>query len=126
MREPINRKDKHGTILCEGDIVAECTLGESIWEDQGTIIKRPLGVVILYPKPINTALIPPEETDFYNISGLRCGLVKLNDTAKEHLKHSVNNAGYMPLYVSTYDGKFYAWDNIEKIGSIYDLDNEVE
>ena len=118
MKELIPRKYKNGIQLKEGDIIAESEIGKSIWDGQAIITSRPLGIVVVYHHPQLKEDIEPEETDSYNIKEIRCGTVKFTDKAKEWMKERLNGN----LYLSKYDGKFYAWDNIEVIGNIYDLD----
>ena len=92
---------------------------ENLFGDgQAIITSRPLGIVVVYHRPQLKEDIEPEETDSYNIKEIRCGTVKFTDKAKEWMKERLNGN----LYLSKYDGKFYAWDNIEVIGNIYDLD----
>lgn len=119
----ITRKYKDGGYLEEGDIVAECQIGEIIWDGAAVIKERPLGVVVVYQNSNIIGMSPPEETDFYNIKPLRTGKIQLLDAAPEWMKKSFTTDynGYSDLYLSTYDGQFYAWDNIEKIGTIYAL-----
>lgn len=123
MKENIERYDKNGIRLKEGDIIAECTIGESIWEDKGVILSRPLGIVQVYHNVNTTASLNPDENDSYNIIPIRKGSVQLTDKAD---KWMVNNLGnderISELNISRYDGDFYAWDNIEVIGSIYNMD----
>lgn len=123
MKELINRKDRNGIQLREGDIVAECSVGDVIWDGKGVITSRPLGVVIVYPSVKDTAMCHPEETDRYNVAQYRCGLVELTELADDWLPTiDVHGHKFTELHLSKYDGNFYAWDNIERIGSVYDLD----
>ena len=119
----IARKDIHGTPLEEGDIIAEGKLNELIWEGQAKIIQRPLGVINVYKNAVTKGLTMPEETDFYNVTQIRHGLVELTDSAQDFLKANANKFGIMKLHLSRYDGKFYGWENIEKISSVNLFDN---
>lgn len=114
MKEIINRKDRKGIQLREGDIVAESTVGEIIWDGKAKIEMRPLGFVTVYHQNDESSL---EENDFYNIEPLRVGRVKLLD---EKNTEGLDNR-YTDIHIRRYDGVFYAWDNIERIGSVYDL-----
>ena len=119
MKEFINRHDRNGIQLREGDIIAECTKGDVIWEGKGIIKERPLGVVVTYPDMKAKPIYPPEETDKYNITQIRCGVVELTDKSSDWMN---DGSGTCKLHLSRYDGGFYAWDNIERIGSVYDMD----
>ena len=121
-KEITNRKDIHGNYLKEGDIVAEGILGEEIWNGEGILISRPLGIVKVYKNPRSTAMIPPEETDCYNVEQIRTGKVKITDKAEEWTKNKLfSKEGISDIHISRYDGRFYNWEKIEIIGSIYDL-----
>ena len=118
------RKDINGKELQVGDIVAECKIGQKIWNDGAVIVKRPLGVVVSVPIKM-TSIQQPEETDFYNIQPIRKGLVVLTDNADEFLQLYAKENEYdmptMELNISRYDGNFYAWDDIEIIGTVNDF-----
>lgn len=121
-KELTNRKDIHGNYLKEGDIIAEGILGEEIWDGDGILISRPLGIVRVYSNQRSTAMIPPEETDCYNIEQIRVGKVQMTDKAEEWAKKKLfSEEGFCNIHISRYDGKFYNWDKVEVIGSIYDL-----
>lgn len=117
MKELISRKDINGVQLKEGDIIAEGKVGEEIWSGQAIIKSRPLGVVVVYNHPQFIKHFEPNETNLYNIKSLRGGVVEFTDKALPYF--DISKTG--PLYISSYDGKFTAWDDIEKIGSIYDF-----
>ena len=120
--ESTARKDKNGIILKDGDIVAECSVGDIIWDGCGIIEERPLGIVTVFKKHSGSKLLPPEETDCYNITQIRTGKVKLTDKAEDWMKKNLaNGTGYSELHLSRYDGKFYAWDDVEIIGNIKDF-----
>lgn len=123
MKELIKRKDKNGVQLREGDIVAESSIGTVIWEGKGVVKSRPLGVVVVYTSVADSASLNPEETDRYNIVQFRRGLVELTEKAEDWLTMFEDNGRkYTELHISKYDGDFYAWNNIERVGSVYDLD----
>lgn len=106
----------------DGDIVAECAIGDIIWNGKGIVKERPLGLVKVFKTSICSSLIEPEETDCYNVVQIREGRVKLTDEADSWMKNSLSdNDKYVSLHISRYDGSFYAWDNIERVGSVYDL-----
>lgn len=125
MKEIINRKDINGIQLMEGDIVAECKKMQSIWDGRAIVVERPIGVVRVYKNPkFRSFDNSPEETDAYNIFQIRTGLVRITSKAQDWVRDRLAHDGkYVDLHLSTYDGRFYNWDNIEKIGSIYDLDD---
>lgn len=120
----IDRFDKHGNQLYEGDIIRQCDVGDIIWDGDGVIVDCPLGVVVTYPIDVNAVYDDPEVTDRYNVIRFKTGMVKLKDDLERTFLRYYEKDGvwYCPLYLSTYDGKFYGWDKIEKIGSIYDLE----
>lgn len=120
-KELTNRKDIHGNYLKEGDIIAEGILGEEIWDGGGILISRPLGIVRIYNNQRSTAMVPPEETDCYNIEQIRIGKVQMTDKAEEWARKKLFSNGFSDIHISRYDGKFYGWDKVEIIGSIYDL-----
>lgn len=120
-KELTNRKDIHGNYLKEGDIVAEGILGEEIWDGDGILISRPLGIVRVYNSQRSTAMVSPEETDCYNIEQIRKGKVQMTDKAEEWAKKKLFSNGFCDIHISRYDGRFYNWDKVEIIGSIYDL-----
>lgn len=113
-------KDIHNRELKDGDIVAEGKVGDLIWEDKAKIIKRPIGIFNVFKNPKTYRELEPECTDFYNIRLIREGLVELLDR-EAFIKMLGKDTQYMNLYLSTYDGNFYAWDNIEIIGNVNDF-----
>ena len=119
MKKYINRTDVNGVRLCEGDIIAESKKGKVIWDGKGVIKERPLGVVVTYPDMNAKPLYSPEETDKYNITQIRCGVVELTDKSSDWMNDGDDTC---KLHLSRYDGAFYAWDDIERIGSVYDID----
>ena len=52
---------------------------------------------------------------------IKRGVVKLTDKAEEFLRKNSDSDGFMDIHISRHDGNFYAWDNIEIIGSVYDM-----
>ena len=119
----IGKADVYGKILKEGDIVAEGVLNSEIWNGWGILISRPLGIVRIY-KPTNTACLEPEETDCYNVVHLRTGTVAMTSNAPSWAQKSLfSSQQTCDIYISSYDGRFTAWNNIEVVGNIYDLPN---
>lgn len=114
-----------GTPVHEGDIIAEGKVGDIIWEGKAEIITRPLGVVYVGSRKKltknNTILDKPE---FYNVMQIRDGKVKLiednlEDWAEEFI--SKTHKTTMSFHLSKWDGGFYGWEDIYKVGSIYDF-----
>ena len=94
--------DKNGVELHNGDIVAESEVGKIIWDGWCRIVERPLGRVKVY------------KDGKVNIFSYKPGKVEaIIDIPNEFIKNSVENDGR--LYLSTYDGVFFKWDNIEII-----------
>ena len=117
----IPRTDVNGKILQDGDIVAEGKIDELIWDGEAIIIQRPLGIVTISKNPKSKVLSTPEETDFYNVIQIRPGVAKLTNSARDFLKANADEINTIYLHLSRYDGKFYNWENIEVIGSVYDF-----
>lgn len=118
----INRKDIHGVQLREGDIVAETTIGKEIWGGKGIVLTRPLGLVVCYSST-PSKMLPPEETDCYNITQIRKGSVQLTDKADDWMiDHMAGKDRISELNISRYDGDFYAWSDIEIIGNVFYMD----
>ena len=122
MRELIKRKDKNGVQLREGDIVAESSIGAVIWGGKGVIRSRPLGIVVVHFKAEVFPDIEPEEADMYDVVQCRKGIVELTEKADDWMTVSEKGSNVLELNLSAWDSKFYGWDNVERIGSIYDLD----
>ena len=126
MKNKIARKDIKGVALVAGDIVAESTIGKSIWNDMGIVVKRPFGIVTIYHRPDSSEHFRAEEADCYNVMPIRKGAVELNNTASDWMKNIAtvdkeSGKMYMDLNISCYDGSFYAWDTIEKIYNVEDF-----
>ena len=116
---------RDGTPVREGDIIAEGKVGDIIWEGKAKVITRPLGVVYIGSRKKltknNTILDKPE---FYNVMQIRDGKVKLiednlEDWAEEFI--SKTHTTTMSFHLSKWDGGFYGWEDIYKVGSIYDF-----
>lgn len=117
MKELIPHCDIHSVQLHEGDIVAEGKLGELIWDGQGIIKRRPLGVVI-YNHPSKS-----KDDPWYNVYALRNGVAELTDSTKGPLMTTCTSQKLIEFSISHHDHIFQAWDDIEIIGTIYDLDD---
>lgn len=111
--------DRNGVHLKEGDIVANCKVGDLIWDGDAQVIKRPLGVItILQPMPDQLGV---EVADCYNILPIRAGIVKILN--KERLKHlqPFTDDDCCTLYMSKIEADYYNWGNIEVIGTVNDF-----
>ena len=111
--------DRNGVHLKEGDIVADCKVGDLIWDGDAQVIKRPLGVItILQPMPDQLGV---EVADCYNILPIRAGIVKILN--KERLKHlqPFTDDDCCTLYMSKIEADYYNWGNIEVIGTVNDF-----
>lgn len=115
----IDKVDRNGKLLKDGDIIAEGTVGELIWDGKAVVTKRPLGILHVKKQPAPKLIMCPDEHTFYNVEQLRCGEVQLQDDVPDFLFVNAVN-GKVPLYLSAWDGEFLVWDNIEMIGSIED------
>lgn len=117
MKELIPQYDINKIQLCEGDIVAEGKIGETIWDGQGIIKKRPLGVVVVYDdhSELETSL-------YYNVCMLCNGIAELTESDGKHLINAADSQKLIEFSLSHHDHIFRGWDDIEKIGSVYDLD----
>ena len=116
--------DRNDVSLREGDIIRECVIGQSVWDGEGVIVECPLGLVVVGSTKLNGQYSIPEITDRYNVISLKPGLVKLVENNESiFLRHYEKDGDYYcPIHLTTYDGKFYGWNNIEKIGSVYDIE----
>lgn len=111
--------DIKGNTLKDGDIIAEGKIGDKIWNDKAEITRRAIGIFTVYNNPNPNSCYTPERTDFYNIHQIRTGIAHILD--KDMSSTFFNNEkDEIELYLTTYDGKFYGWDDIEIIGNIYD------
>lgn len=111
--------DRNGVHLKEGDIVANCKVGDLIWDGNAQVIKRPLGVItISQPMPDQLGV---EVADCYNILPIRAGIVKILN--KERLKHlqPFTDDDCCTLYMSKIEADYYNWGNIEVIGTVNDF-----
>ena len=120
----ICRKDIHGSELQEGDIIAAGKVGELIWEGKATLLSRPIGIVYIpeYHPPYNKDYCFVEETDCYNVMQIRPGEVAITKDADKYIKNNLcNGTGKCFIHLDIYDGCFYGWNTVEKIGSIYDF-----
>ena len=120
----ICRKDVNGVQLQEGDIIAAGKVGESTWGDTATLLSRPIGTVYLpkFHPQYHTKFLTIEENDCYNVKEIRPGEVAITKKADNWMKQNLcGGTGRCFVHLDTYDGDFYGWDNIEKIGSIYDF-----
>lgn len=120
-RRHIPEYDRNGVHLKEGDIIAKCKVGELIWDGSARVIKRPLGVItISQPMPDQLGV---EVADCYNILPIRTGIVKiLNKERLKHLQPFMDGNDCCTFYVGKIEADYYNWDNVEVVGSVYDLD----
>ena len=111
-------RDIHGTKLKDGDIIAEGTVGKVIWNGRAKIMKRPLGIFIVYDKPEVNMRDFPDEKNFRNVIKMREGEVEfIDDEFSDAMTDGKKTA---PLHLTVWDGQFYGWEDIEIIGNIHD------
>ena len=79
-----------------GDIIAECTIGVLLWDDEAKVVERPYGKVVI--------------TSY----GFECHQIKKGSAI------FLNKEGGSELNMSTYDGVFQWPKDIEVIGNIYE------
>lgn len=120
-RRHIPEYDRNGVHLKEGDIIAKRKIGDLIWNGNAKVIKRPLGIVtICDPTPDELGV---EVGDCYNIIPIRTGLAKiLNKENLKHLQPFMDGNDCCTFYVGKIETDYYDWDNVEVVGSVYDLD----
>lgn len=113
--------DRNGVHIKEGDIVANCKVGDLIWDGSAQVIKRPLGVItISQPMPDQLGV---EVADCYNILPIRTGIVKiLNKERLKHLQPFMDDNDCCTFYMSKIGCDYYNWGNTEVIGTVSDLD----
>lgn len=118
------RKDINGVLLVDGDIVAQCKEGDVLWDGMGIVRRCPLGLVRVFDYNIKQAEkpdYPPGENDYYNVVEIREGVVELTDKAPDYMRRRIyEGKDACDLHISRYDGQFYGWHNIEKIGNVWD------
>ena len=113
--------DRNGVHLKEGDIIANCKVGDLIWNGSAQVIKRPLGVItISQPMPDQLGV---KVLDCYNILPIRAGIVKiLNKERLKHLQPFMDGNDCCTFYVGKIEADYYDWGNVEVVRSVYDLD----
>lgn len=119
---------KDGTPVMEGDIIAEGNINDIIWEGKAIVTRRPLGIVVTKQRKKlsmhNTIL---DKAEFYNVEEIRVGKAEFINEDEEWFNKMIKDVPeeqrYQDLHLSTWDGGFYGWNDIEKIGSIYDFDD---
>lgn len=115
-------KDKNGVTLCAGDIIAEGTLGEDIWEGAGKIIRRPLGIVWAENTLTKKRF---DEDRLYGVFEIATGSVLIDkDIPEHHPLYPTYSKGQkiFPFHLSNEYNEYLSWDDCELIGSVLDLE----
>lgn len=64
-----------------------------------------------------------EVLDCYNVLPIRAGIVKiLNKERLKHLQPFMDGNDCCTFCVGKIEADYYDWDNVEVVGSVYDLD----
>ena len=112
-------KDIHGDRLRDGDIVAEGIVGNVLWDGRAELVARPIGIFQVKSSGAVHMDDVPDRNDFYDVFPIRTGKVQIKD---DDMRRSFvsTDTDLVEIYLTRYDGRFYAWNNLEIIGNIYD------
>ena len=118
-------KDKNSVSLYNGDIIAEGTLGEDIWDGAAKIIRRPLGIIWCSNTLTKNRF---DEDRLFGVIEILAGTVLINKDkiAERHYPISdiYNKDGQQlfTIHMSNEYNQYMSWDDCELVGNVFDIE----